>query len=198
VSASLPACGPRAGGWDDTVKTPCESTALETAFRRCSPRLNPRRTPLAGVLLYTAIVALWMAAMVNAFVGQGLFAWSVGVVYIAYDACLLAFVAWQALALWRRPEKSSPYPVARPTIGVVIAAYNEGAALAATIDALLRQSDPPIRSGSPTTVRATRALPFSPSATVSRRRRLASLASEARSRRAFGGSDSSIAARRIR
>jgi cellulose synthase/poly-beta-1,6-N-acetylglucosamine synthase-like glycosyltransferase len=127
------------------VKTPRGSTTLETAFRRSSPRLNPRPTPLAGVVLYTAIVALWMAAMANAFVGQGLFAWSVGVVYIAYDGCLLAFVAWQALALWRRPEKSAPLPVARPTIGVIIAAYNEASALAATIDALLRQTDPPDR-----------------------------------------------------
>jgi glycosyltransferase involved in cell wall biosynthesis len=127
------------------VTTPCASTALETAFRRCSPRLNPRRAPLAGVLLYTAIVALWMAAMAKAFVGEGLFAWSVGVVYIAYDGCLLAFVAWQALALWRRPERSPPHPVTRPTVGVIIAAYNEAPALAATIDALLRQSDPPDR-----------------------------------------------------
>jgi glycosyltransferase involved in cell wall biosynthesis len=127
------------------VTAPCASTTLETAFRRCSPRLNPRGAPLAGVVLYTAIVALWMAAMAKAFVGEGLFAWSVGVVYIAYDGCLLAFVAWQALALWRRPERSPPHPVTRPTVGVIIAAYNEAPALAATIDALLRQSDPPDR-----------------------------------------------------
>jgi cellulose synthase/poly-beta-1,6-N-acetylglucosamine synthase-like glycosyltransferase len=125
------------------VKTPCAPTTLETAFRRWSPRLNPRRTPLAGVALYTAIVALWMAAMAKAFVGQGLFAWSVGVVYIAYDGCLLVFVAWQALALWRDRAKNPPLPAAQPTIGVIIAAYNEASALAATIDALLRQSDPP-------------------------------------------------------
>jgi hypothetical protein len=88
--------------------------------------------PLAGVVLYTAIVALWLAAMARAFVGEGLFAWSVGIVYIAYDGCLLAFVAWQALALWRRPGKSPVSPVVRPTIGVIIAAYNEAPALAAT------------------------------------------------------------------
>jgi cellulose synthase/poly-beta-1,6-N-acetylglucosamine synthase-like glycosyltransferase len=133
------------GRLESAVKHPRVSTALETAFRQCSPRLNPRRTPLAGVVLYTAIAALWLAAMAKAFVGQGLFAWSVGVVYIAYDGCLLAFVAWQALALWRRPAKNRPHPVTRPTIGVIIAAYNEAPALAATIDALLRQCDPPER-----------------------------------------------------
>jgi glycosyltransferase involved in cell wall biosynthesis len=133
------------GRLESAVKNPRLPTALETAFRRCSPRLNPRPTPLAGVGLYAAIVALWMAAMAKAFVGQGLFAWSVGVAYIAYDGCLLAFVAWQALALWRPPGKSPPGQVARPTIGVIIAAYNEAPALAATIDALLRQSDPPDR-----------------------------------------------------
>jgi glycosyltransferase involved in cell wall biosynthesis len=127
----------------DPVTAPCASTTLETAFRRCSPRLNPHRTPLAGVILYAAIVALWMAALAKAFVGEGLFAWSIGVVYIAYDACLLAFVAWQALALWQRPAKSQPFAVLRPTVGVIIAAYNEASALAATIDALLAQSAPP-------------------------------------------------------
>jgi cellulose synthase/poly-beta-1,6-N-acetylglucosamine synthase-like glycosyltransferase len=96
-------------------------------------------------VLYTAIVALWLAAIAKAFVGEGLFAWSVGVAYIAYDGCLLAFVAWQALALWRRPESGPPCPAARPTVGVIIAAYNEASALEATIEALLRQSDPPDR-----------------------------------------------------
>jgi cellulose synthase/poly-beta-1,6-N-acetylglucosamine synthase-like glycosyltransferase len=127
----------------DAVTTACASAALETAFRRCSPRLNPRRAPLAGILLYGAIVALWLAALAKAFVGDGLLAWSVGIAYISYDGCLLTFVAWQALALWRQPGKSRPCPVPRPTVGVIIAAYNEASALAATIDALLRQSDPP-------------------------------------------------------
>lgn len=41
---------------------------------------------------------------------------------------------------------SSPPPqAARPTVGVIIAAFNESAPLPATIDALLRQSDPPDR-----------------------------------------------------
>jgi glycosyltransferase involved in cell wall biosynthesis len=130
---------------DVAVKTPSGSTTLETAFRRWSPRLNRHRTPLAGVVLYVAIVALWIAALAKAYVGEGLFAWSVGIVYIAYDGCLLAFVAWQALGLWRRLEISPEFPLARPTIGVIIAAYNEASALVATIDALLRQSDPPDR-----------------------------------------------------
>src|SRR5579863_1845188 len=150
TSANLRGCGPGAVGsaaWPVTMtpeaeilanrgetgpgrlggalKKPGVSTALETAFRRCSPRLNPRPTRLAGVVLYTAIVALWLAAMAKAFVGQGVFAWSVGIVYIAYDGCLHAFVAWQALALWRRPGKNPPRPFTRPTIGVIIAAYNE-------------------------------------------------------------------------
>jgi hypothetical protein len=43
-----------------------------------------------------------MAALTKAFVGEGPFAWSVGVAYIACDRWLLAFVTWQALAPWRR------------------------------------------------------------------------------------------------
>lgn len=121
-----------------------EVASLALSFRQYSPRLNPKRATFSGVALYAAIVALWFAAMVKAVLGDGLIAWSVGVVYIAYDVALLAFVAWQARTMWRRADSRAPDPAAkRPTLGVIIAAYNEAPALAATIDALINQTDPP-------------------------------------------------------
>ena len=120
-----------------------ESASLALSFRQRSPRLNPKPATFAGVALYAAIVALWLAAMVKALFGNGLVAWSVGVVYIAYDVVLLAFVAWHARAIWREEARTPDATTRRPSLGVIIAAYNEAPALAATIDALINQTDPP-------------------------------------------------------
>jgi cellulose synthase/poly-beta-1,6-N-acetylglucosamine synthase-like glycosyltransferase len=116
--------------------------ALELAFRAHSPRLNPRPATLAGAGLYTAIVAFWMLSMFAAFSASGLLAWAVGVLYVGYDTLLLTFVAWQSRTIWRATPEP-PLAGDRPSVGVIIAAYNEAPALATTIDALLRQSDPP-------------------------------------------------------
>jgi len=118
--------------------------ALELAFRVHSPRLNPRPPTRAGIALYMAIVAFWMLSLFAAFSASGLLAWAVGVLYVGYDTLLLAFVAWQSLAIWRSTSEPA-LNGERPSLGVIIAAYNEAPALAATIDALLRQSDPPER-----------------------------------------------------
>ncbi len=126
----------------EEASAPSRAARLAAAFRHASPRLNPRPATLAGVALYAVVVALLVAAFARAFFGQGLVAWSVGVVYVAYDLALLAFVAWQARALFRR-ERDPPAPSLRPTVGVIVAAYNERPALAATLDALLTQTDAP-------------------------------------------------------
>jgi len=118
--------------------------ALELAFGAHSPRLDPRPATRAGIGLYTAIVAFWMLSLVAAFAGSGLVAWTVGVLYIGYDTLLLAFVAWQSRWLWRQAAEPAQAG-ARPSLGVIVAAYDEAPALAATIGALLGQSDPPER-----------------------------------------------------
>lgn len=119
-------------------------TELQRAFRAQSPRLNPRSANLAGVLLYTAIVAIWLLALAAAFGANGLLAWSAGLIYVAYDTTLLVFVAIEMRSLWRaRPEPAAP--VVGPSIGVIVAAYNEAASIAATIEALHAQTDPPER-----------------------------------------------------
>ncbi|MFI4981836.1 MAG: glycosyltransferase, partial [Nevskiales bacterium] len=71
----------------------------------------------------------------------GVLAWGVGIAYIVYDTLLLLFVAWQSRRLLRpvAPLVAGP----RVTLGVIVAAHNEVAALPVTLDALLRQTDAP-------------------------------------------------------
>jgi cellulose synthase/poly-beta-1,6-N-acetylglucosamine synthase-like glycosyltransferase len=115
--------------------------SLETAFRRASPRLNPRPIAPLGAAIMTAIALFWLVAFVSAFRSHGLAAWSIGVAFIVYDLGHLLFVGAQARKLFAAaPAARPPSPV---SVGVVVAAYNEAAALAPTLDALLAQSRPP-------------------------------------------------------
>lgn len=72
---------------------------------------------------------------------DSLFAWSVGLVYIAYDTALIGFVFVQTLALLKRraaPAETMP----RPTLGVLVAAHNEASVLPITLRALFAQTEP--------------------------------------------------------
>src|ERR1700739_2788138 len=116
-------------------------TTLERAFAVNSPRLTPRGAALSGWLIHIAVVALWVALFAQVFLQVGAGLWSVGIAYIAYDTLLLAFVLWKTLPLRRPP---TPAGIARgPTLGVLIAAYDEAAVLPATLHALLAQTEPP-------------------------------------------------------
>ncbi len=106
-----------------------------------SPRLNPRPAPLASALIGGGAIVLFVALVAQAFFRTGLASWSVGIVYIFYDTCLLAFTAVQMRGLLR-PALPVASPV-RPSFGVIVAAHNEERALPVTIDALLAQTDIP-------------------------------------------------------
>jgi cellulose synthase/poly-beta-1,6-N-acetylglucosamine synthase-like glycosyltransferase len=107
-----------------------------------SPRLSPPPTPLASILIHGGITLLWLLLFARAFVLRGLFAWSVGVVYVGYDTALLAFVFWQTLGLAKRLKPRS-VDVAPVTLGVIVAAHNEAKVLPLTLAALFDQSEPP-------------------------------------------------------
>ena len=115
--------------------------SLDTAFRRASPRLNPKPLPRSGAIIVAAIALFWLFAFVCAFRASSLAAWSVGVAFIVYDLGHLIFIAVAARKLFR----ASDTPAAkRPVrVGVIVAAYNEAAALAPTLEALLGQTSPP-------------------------------------------------------
>ncbi|HSB85080.1 MAG TPA: glycosyltransferase [Ilumatobacteraceae bacterium] len=116
-------------------------TTLERAFTVNSPRLTPRGAALAGWSIHIAVVALWVALFAQVFLQVGAGLWSIGIAYIAYDTLLLVFVLWQTLPLRRSRRAASV--AGGPTVGVLIAAYNEGAVLSATLRALFAQTDPP-------------------------------------------------------
>jgi cellulose synthase/poly-beta-1,6-N-acetylglucosamine synthase-like glycosyltransferase len=114
---------------------------LSQALRDISPRLNPRPTPLHSLIIYGCVLAFWVSLTSLALFERGLLAWSVGVAYVGYDTILILFVASRVLALWRPREIPPTAPATRPTLGVIIAARNEAAVIARTIDALLAQTD---------------------------------------------------------
>ena len=114
---------------------------LEATLQKISPRFTRPPTPAASFLIHGAVALLWLALVARAFTAHGLAAWSAGIIYIAYDTFLLLFTFIQTLPLRHAPTPNQP--AVRPTLAVIIAAYNEAPVLAASITALLTQSDPP-------------------------------------------------------
>jgi cellulose synthase/poly-beta-1,6-N-acetylglucosamine synthase-like glycosyltransferase len=114
---------------------------LDAALHANSPRYTRPKTPAASYLIHGGVLALWILLFLHAFHGSGLSGWACGIVYIAYDTFLLGFTFWQTLPLRHAPPPA--LPGARPSLAVVIAAYNEDSVLAGTIAALLAQDDPP-------------------------------------------------------
>ena len=115
---------------------------LEDALFRNSPRYLPRATPLASLLVHGSVGVVWLLLFASAFSLGGVYAWSTGIAYIAYDTVLLAFVGWQTWALLAAPAPESPRSRLE-TLAVVIAAHNEAKVLPPTIEALLAQDEPP-------------------------------------------------------
>ena len=115
--------------------------SLESAFRRASPRLNPKPIAPLGAAIVTAIALFWIAAFFLAIRGSGLAAWSMGVAFIVYDFAHVSFIAIEARKLFLAAPP--PQAGAPPSVGVIVAAYNEAAALGPTLDALLAQTHPP-------------------------------------------------------
>jgi cellulose synthase/poly-beta-1,6-N-acetylglucosamine synthase-like glycosyltransferase len=88
-----------------------------------------------------AIAVFWLAAFVLAFRSHGLAAWSIGVAFIVYDFAQLMFINIEARKLFAQaPPRRGQGSI---SVGVVVAAYDEAAALGPTLDALLKQSSPP-------------------------------------------------------
>lgn len=118
------------------------TTGLDEKLHSISPRYTRPPTPVASLLIHGIVALLWAALFLYAFFGVGLCCWSIGIVYIAYDTALLAFTFWQTWPLrLARPVATTTTP--RPSLTVIVAAYNEEMVLASTIAALGRQSEPP-------------------------------------------------------
>ena len=135
-----PPPAPETGGLD----------AFAAARRRISPRYNPpRAVPWRAYAIHGGLTLLWLVLVGRAVLPDGLWSWAAGLLYIAYDTALLLFVFWQTLPLatgGAAPRRGAAAPRAgRPSLAVVVAAHDEDIVLAATLRALLDQSDPPDR-----------------------------------------------------
>jgi cellulose synthase/poly-beta-1,6-N-acetylglucosamine synthase-like glycosyltransferase len=131
---------------------------MTAALRRISPRFTRPPVALRGWLIYGAVFGLWITVTIAAWFAHGLFAWTVGLLYVAYDTWLLVYVARKTLFVLRGNPAEPPLDQtqavepdahtvsagrggdsAGPTVGIVIAAFNEAEALPTTLEALLPQ-----------------------------------------------------------
>jgi hypothetical protein len=115
---------------------------LESRWRVLSPRLSPPPTPWPSYAIHGATLVLWLLLLAAPFGLKGVFVWSAGIVYAAYDTILLVFTFLETLALLRPTPGASP-GLPRPTLAVLVAARNEAAVLPDTLKSLLAQAEPP-------------------------------------------------------
>jgi len=92
--------------------------------------------------IHGSVLLVWALLLAAPFGLGGVWAWAAGLVYIAYDTCLLAFTFIQTLPL-ARAEAVVDAKGPRPSVGVIVAAKNEALVLPVTLQALMDQSDPP-------------------------------------------------------
>ena len=136
-------------------------TPFELALRQISPRYNGGSTPWRSLLIHGAVACGWIVLLARALGGDGVLVWSVGLAYVSYDTCLLIFTFLATLPLARaRPWNSEAAdltvalagpaasagirPAASlPSLGVIVAAYNEARVLPGAIRGLLAQSSRP-------------------------------------------------------
>ena len=116
-------------------------TSLAQTLVLESPRLTPRRIPIASRLIGAVGPIVFVALLFQAFERQGVAVWSIGIVYILYDTALLLFTAWNIRGL--RVASNGPAAGPTPSFGVIVAAHNEATVIAAAIDRLAGQAQPP-------------------------------------------------------
>jgi cellulose synthase/poly-beta-1,6-N-acetylglucosamine synthase-like glycosyltransferase len=117
--------------------------SLASALTANSPRLSPPPTPLASTLIHSSVLLLWLLLFAASFKLGGVLAWGVGIAYIVYDTVLLLFVGWQSRRLLRPAAASASATEPGVTLGVIVAAHNEAAALPLTLGILLAQAQAP-------------------------------------------------------
>ena len=99
---------------------------------------------LRGYGLFLTLLLLWLGSLLGALWFDNVLAWTAGLLYIAYDTWLIAYVAWKTRHLAEPPVAPATITTHTPTtLGVLIPARNEAAVLAQTLDALLDQNDRP-------------------------------------------------------
>jgi cellulose synthase/poly-beta-1,6-N-acetylglucosamine synthase-like glycosyltransferase len=102
-------------------------------------------------LLFGAVLGLLIFSLFASFLFHGVAAWTIGLIYIAYDSLLLGFMVVSSRRAVRRElrearaARENPRPVStepRPTLTVLICARNERLVLPACLVALRAQTEP--------------------------------------------------------
>ncbi len=110
---------------------------VDPVLRANSPRYTPEPTPWPSVAIHGGVTLLWLVLFASAFVFSGVFAWSVGLVYVAYDTVLLAFTF---VATWPLRRPAPAVRPARPaSLAVIVAAHDEADVLPVTLAAMFAQ-----------------------------------------------------------
>ena len=122
---------------------------LSGALRQVSPRFQRPEVTLRAMVIYGVVLAIWITVTGAAWFGHGIFAWTTGLLYVTYDTWLLVYVGFKTAFILRASPLAAAVPVAaatapavsgaRPSIGILIAAYNEEPALPSTVAAILPQ-----------------------------------------------------------
>ena len=114
---------------------------LERAFDAALPRLTLASTPWASLVIHASVAVAAAALLACACLAHGLAAWAVGLAYVGWDVAMMTIVVLATLPLRRARQATTGEE--RPTLGVLVAAHDEAAALPLTLRALLAQTDPP-------------------------------------------------------
>ena len=88
----------------------------DAVLRANSPRYTPVPTPWTSAAIHGGVGLLWLLLFAGAFAFTGVLAWSVGLVYVAYDTVLLVFTFAQTWML----RRALPAPGAGAPAGVAV------------------------------------------------------------------------------
>lgn len=90
--------------------------------------------------LFALVLCSWVVTVAGVWLLDGLLVWAAGLLYVVYDAALLAFVAYKTRYLHvNKSADNSVGPSQKITIGIIIAARNERAMLPHTVRRALAQ-----------------------------------------------------------
>ncbi len=121
---------------------PTDLFDLDRALTAASPRRQPPPTPWRSLAIHGGVLVAWIWLLAGAFLFSGVWAWSTGLVYVAYDTLLLVFTLVAARTLLD-PAPAATAAAAPVSLGVIVAAHNEAKVLPVTLAALFAQGDRP-------------------------------------------------------